>query len=135
MAGSLHWVLLAYRLPRDPSTTRVAVWRRLRRHGVVALVDGLVALPADARTREQLDWIADEVMAAGGEATVWVARLGSAAMERTLAGRMADAVAADYGATHAAATAALDEPPATRTRVAARLRRELRRIGQRDFFP
>lgn len=31
MAPSLQWVLLAYRTPREPSTDRVAVWRKLRR--------------------------------------------------------------------------------------------------------
>ena len=135
MAGSLEWVLLAYRIPREPSTERVTVWRKLRRLGVVQVVDGLVALPADARTREQLEWIADEAVDAGGEATVWVARLGSRAMERALAARMAAAVGDDYAATEAAAAAALSEPPATRSRTALRLGRELQRISRRDFFP
>ena len=78
MSGRLEWVLLAYRLPREPSTPRIALWRRLRRLGVVQVLDGLVALPADARTREQLEWLADEVLEADGEASVWMgaARLG-----------------------------------------------------------
>lgn len=41
-----------------------------------------MALPADARTKEQLEWLADEVVEAGGEATVWLGRPGSAADER-----------------------------------------------------
>src|SRR2546421_12267955 len=57
-----EWVLLAYRLPRDPSGPRVTVWRKLRRLGAVQLVDGLVALPADAATVEAFDWLADEVV-------------------------------------------------------------------------
>src|SRR5213080_3282008 len=56
-----QWVLLAYRLPRDPSTPRIALWRTLRRLGAAQLLDGLVALPADSRTREQLEWAADGV--------------------------------------------------------------------------
>ena len=56
-----EWVLLAYRLPRQPSTPRSNVWRKLKRLGVAQLGDGLVALPADARTREALEWIAEEV--------------------------------------------------------------------------
>src|SRR5262249_39018906 len=32
-----RWVLLAYRLPREPSTPRIAVWRRLRRLGALQL--------------------------------------------------------------------------------------------------
>jgi hypothetical protein len=67
-AGAGDWVLLTYRLPREPSTPRASVWRKLRRLGVAQLADGLVALPEDARTREHLEWIADEVLAAGGTA-------------------------------------------------------------------
>lgn len=133
MATSIDWVLLAYRMPREPSTARVTVWRKSRRLGVVQLVDGLVALPADARTREQLGWIADEVLEAGGEATVWVGRPGSRAQERHLATRMADAIAAEYlDVMEQAETAAAD---GCTLRTVSRLRRELQRIGQRDFFP
>ena len=94
----MKWVFLLYRLPRDPSTPRIALWRNLRRLGVVQLADGLVALPLDARTKEQLEWLADDVIEAGGEASIWVAEAGSAAQERALAARMAEAVAAEYRA-------------------------------------
>src|SRR5438876_11325206 len=90
-----QWVLLAYRLPREPSTPRIALWRALRRLGVGQLLDRLVALPADSRTREQMEWLADEVLEAGGEATVWLARPGSAAQERALATRMQEAGSAE----------------------------------------
>jgi hypothetical protein len=131
----LEWVLLAYRLPREPSGPRVTVWRKLRRLGVVQVLDGLVGLPADARTREHLEWLADEVGEAGGEAWVWFGRLGSAGQERALAARMAEAVAADYAAVIADVEANEGEPEVVRRRVVARLRRELQRIGRRDYFP
>src|SRR5205823_1282066 len=92
------WVLLCYRLPREPSTPRITVWRKLKRLGVAQLADGLVALPADARTREQLEWIADEITEAGGEASIWLAQPASAAQERDLAQRLATARAAEYTA-------------------------------------
>src|SRR5438874_12088737 len=88
-----EWVLLAYRLPREPSTPRSALWRKLRRLGAAQVLDGLAALPLDARNREQLGWLAEEVVEAGGEAAVWVGELGSAAQGPELATRMADAVA------------------------------------------
>jgi hypothetical protein len=134
MAGSMEWVLLAYRMPREPSTPRIAVWRKLARLGVAKVGDGLVALPADARSRERLEWIADEVTEAGGEATLWTARLTSAAQERALARRMADAVAAEYRALAAAARGA-GAAGLVKDQTVARLRRELRRISQRDYFP
>ena len=128
-------MLLAYRLPRDPSTPRSALWRKLRRLGAAQVLDGLAALPLDARNREQLEWLADEVIEAGGEATIWVGELTSAAQERELATRMAEAVAAEYRALIDDATAARAERPGPRRRTLGRLRRELRRIRARDHFP
>lgn len=129
------WVLLAYRLPREPSTPRSALWRKLRRLGAAQLLDGLAALPLDARNREQLEWLADEVIDAGGEATIWVGELASLAQERELAARMADEVADDYRRLLAEAESARDDPAGARRRTLGRLRRELRRIRARDYFP
>lgn len=128
-------MLLAYRLPRDPSTPRSALWRKLRRLGAAQVLDGLAALPLDARNREQLEWLADEVVEAGGEATIWVGELASAAQERELAGRMAEVVAAEYLAVIEDAARAHAEPSGPRRRTLARLRRELRRTRARDYFP
>ena len=130
-----RWVLLAYRLPREPSNPRVAVWRKLERLGVARLGDGLVALPADARTREQIDWLAEEILEAGGTATVWLASAGSAAQERVIAEAMRAARAAEYRAVTDQARAAANGAAVERTRGARRLRGELRRIARRDFFP
>lgn len=135
VADRITWVLLAYRMPREPSTPRIAVWRTLRRLGAVQVLDGLVALPADARTREQFEWLADEVAAAGGEASLWLGTIASAGQERGLVQQMADRVAAEYAHVVADAAAAGGEPDPIRRRTLARLRRELRRIGRRDFFP
>ncbi|MGH8776102.1 MAG: Chromate resistance protein ChrB [Jiangellaceae bacterium] len=128
-----QWVLLCYRLPREPSTPRIAVWRKLRRLGVAQLGDGLVALPADARTREHLDWVADEVTGAGGTASVWLARPASMRQERDLAQQMATARAAEYAAIAVRAAAAGDGPDSVA--LLRRLRAEFGRVGRRDFFP
>src|SRR5947208_16995471 len=130
----MAWVLLAYRLPRDPSTPRSALWRKLRGLGAAQVLDGLAALPLDARNREQLEWLADEVVEAGGEATIWVGELASAAQERELASRMAEVVARDYRVLIADAAAARGEARGRR-RTLGRLRRELRRIRAPDYFP
>jgi hypothetical protein len=131
----ISWVLLAYRLPREPSTPRSALWRKLRRLGVAQVLDGLAALPLDARNREQLEWLADEILEAGGEATIWVGELGSAGQERELAARMAETVAVEYRALLDEAAAAGSQPFGQRRRTVGRLRRELRRIRARDYFP
>ena len=81
-----RWVLLVYRLPREPSRHRVAVWRKLRDLGALYIQDGVVALPEDAVTREQLEWLQLRVREAGGEATLWEARPGTVAEEAELVG-------------------------------------------------
>jgi len=128
-------VLLAYRLPRTPSTPRSAVWRKLKRLGVAQLLDGLVALPCDSRNREQLEWVAEEVVDAGGEASVWVGELASRAQERELAGRMSESTAGEYRALLEEVGAARLQPAGRRSRSVKRLRREMRRIRARDYFP
>ena len=77
-------MLLSYRLPREPSTPRIALWRRLRKLGAVQLGDGVAALPLDDRTREHMDWLAADVEEAGGEAIVWVADPSTKAEEKLL---------------------------------------------------
>jgi phosphomevalonate kinase len=77
----MRWVLLVYRIPREPSRHRVAVWRKLRDLGALYLQDGVAALPEDAVTREQLEWLQLRVREAGGEATLWEGRPGTAAEE------------------------------------------------------
>lgn len=137
MAGSdQEWVLLAYRLPREPSTPRSTVWRKLKRLGVLQVADGVVALPADARTREALEWIAEEVLDHDGEATVWIGRPADSAGRAALVARIVAAVDSEYDQLIAEVQAL---PPGmgdgALRRTVARLRRELHRIEGRDFFP
>jgi hypothetical protein len=134
MSQAEDWVLLAYRLPRVPSTPRSAVWRKLKRLGVAQLGDGLVALPADPRTREQLEWIAEEVTDHGGEATLWLGRPLDTNAASVVVSRMTAAVAAEYQAVAAEAAAMRTADAVAQRRAVARLRRELRRIAGRDFF-
>jgi hypothetical protein len=79
-----RWVLLVYRMPREPSRHRVAVWRKLRDLGALYLQDGVAALPEDAVTREQLEWLQLRVREARGEATLWEGRPGTMAEEAEL---------------------------------------------------
>jgi hypothetical protein len=132
-----EWVLLTYRLPREPSTPRSAVWRKLRKLGVAQISDGLVALPTGARNREQLEWVAEEVTDAGGTAGIWLARPATRAQEDQLAATLAAARAAEYQALIAAAAAVAGglSDAVTRAGALRRLRNELRAIQRRDYFP
>ena len=84
MEERTRWLVLIYRLPREPSRPRVAAWRKLKTLGAVYLQDGVAALPEDAVTREQLEWLQLNVREAGGEATLWEARPGTLAEEKRL---------------------------------------------------
>jgi hypothetical protein len=129
-----QWVLLSYRIPREPSQPRIAVWRKLERLGVARLGDGLIALPADDRTREQLDWVAEEVVDNGGTAMIWIASPGDRTQEQVVIDGMRTARVAEYRAVIEQATA-VSADEAERTRLVRKLRGELRRITDRDYFP
>ena len=94
----------------------------------------MVALPLDNRNREQLEWVADDVTEAGGEATIWIGTLASGAQERQLAARMRETVAAEYRTLIEEAEGVRLQAAGKRRRSLARLRRELRRIRLRDYF-
>jgi hypothetical protein len=128
------WVLLAYRLPREPSTPRIAVWRKLRQLGAAQIVDGLVALPADNRTREQMAWLAEQVREASGDAWVWEATPTSRAQARDLTAAMAAGISAEYEAIADQAMKAARANAPLKARALSRLRRELHRVEARDYF-
>src|SRR5215217_6843178 len=67
------WILLSSRVPRQPTRLRLAIWRRLKRHGAVLIHDAVWVLPADAKTREAFEWLAQEIEEQGGTAWVWEA--------------------------------------------------------------
>lgn len=131
----MRWVWLIYRLPREPSSPRIAVWRQLRRLGVAQVTDGVAALPLDARNRERLEWLADEVLEAEGQAMVWLAEPTSASVERRLVEGLAAERAEEYRQVIVQANEADTRDQAGRRRELRRLRRQLRRIRQRDYFP
>ena len=76
------WILLSSRLPREPSRLRLGVWRRLRRVGALLLHDSVWILPADAKTREAFEWLAEEIEEQGGTALTWEAQSLSAAQDQ-----------------------------------------------------
>jgi hypothetical protein len=87
------WILISYRIPREPSTKRIAIWRRLRRLGALQIGEGVAALPLNAQSREQFDWIASEVEDSGGEAIVWIAEPSTKAEARLLERRRQERLA------------------------------------------
>jgi hypothetical protein len=67
------WLLLVYRIPREPTSRRVFVWRKLKQLGAIALQDAVWVLPRTPRTQEQLQWLAAEITELEGNAVLWEA--------------------------------------------------------------
>jgi len=102
--------------------------------GVIQIGDGLVALPANAHTQEQLEWIADEVAEAGGAAAIWFGRPGSSNYEKSLMSKMANSVSKEYSAIAAEAALAFTLTPKDRRRTLTRLQRQYWRVHSRDYI-
>jgi hypothetical protein len=143
-------MLLSSRLPREPSRLRLGVWRRLRRLGALLVHDAVWVLPADARTREACEWLAEEIEEQGGTVWIWEAG-GSAAQDRALVelfrreadGRYAEIAASAQGIRNAALRGRRRGRP-VRARDADALSHGLRQLrgleralrleGRRDYF-
>ena len=128
------WVLLAYRLPREPSTPRIAVWRSLRRLGAAQVGDGLVVLPRTDETLEQFEWLAEDIRASGGESSVWLSEATTRAQEGHWVGRIVAASDDEYAALQQRAADGAALEPSDRRRALRQLRAEYRRVRARDFF-
>jgi len=130
---SEDWVMLVYRVPREPSTPRIAIWRKLRKYGAYQLTDGVVLLPASARTREQLEWVAEDAVSAGGSGEVWSAAPTNPAEFERIRAELQSARGAEYAEIVVEAQQAEDHAdPAKQLGV---LRRRFREITRRDHFP
>lgn len=62
------WLILVYRVPRQPTRLRAAVWRRLKAHGAVYLQDSVVALPDIGGRERALRTLRREILGMGGSA-------------------------------------------------------------------
>jgi len=137
------WLLCSYRLPREPSRLRLAVWRRLRRLGALMVHGGLWVLPRDHKTREDFEWLSQEIEERGGEVLLWEARSLATAQDTSLAASFRTESERRYAelavAAEQLARVARRRPlkPASMEQVMQRLRlleRGLRQERRRDYF-
>lgn len=68
-----RWLLLGHQLPTRSSNARVKTWRRLQQIGAVPARNSVYVLPNTEQCREDFEWIRSEIVALGGEATVFAA--------------------------------------------------------------
>lgn len=90
------WLLLVYRIPREPTAGRVFVWRKLKQLGAIALQDAVWVLPLTPRTQEQFQWLAAEITELAGEAILWQADQLYATDTEALLKQFVEPVEAEY---------------------------------------
>lgn len=139
------WILFSSRLPREPTRLRLSIWRRLKRIGAVLLHDSVWVLPADAKTREAFEWLAEEIEEQGGTALTWEAQSLSGDQDRRIvqqfraeADERYGGLAASAGEIRRAALAGRNRlrptPIAQAIRQLRGLERALRLERRRDYF-
>ncbi|MEH2112368.1 Chromate resistance protein ChrB [Nostoc sp.] len=69
------WNLLVYKVPAQPSTQRVYVWRKLKGLGALYLQQSVCLLPQRKDLQSHLEELKADMIAGGGEAdllTIWI---------------------------------------------------------------
>jgi hypothetical protein len=66
----ISWLLLTYKVPSDPATKRVALWRRLKSFGAVYLQNGVCLLPKTDEHVRRLKLLENDITEMGGESVL-----------------------------------------------------------------
>jgi hypothetical protein len=91
-----RWCLLIHQLPPKPLYLRARIRQRLARVGAVALKNSVYVLPHSESSVEDLQWIAEEAVAGGGEAFLCTADFLGRPTEEDLEERFRRQSGADY---------------------------------------
>ena len=142
MPAEQRWLLLIHQLPSKPAYFRVKIWRRLQGIGAVAVKSTVYALPANAETQEDFEWLLKEIAEGGGEAMVCEARLIDGLSDVQVRGLFDAARDEDYEAVAKELRTLIErldigvtsEEKAEARSQARRLRRRLSDIAAIDFF-
>ena len=81
---SRRWLLLIHQVPPKPDYLRVKVRRRLQKLGAVPLKSSVYVLPDTEEHLEDFQWLANEIAADGGDATICSATMLSGVSDREL---------------------------------------------------
>ncbi len=139
-----RWYVLVHQLPPRPLYLRAKVRNRLSKVGAVALKNSVYVLPRTDDCLEDLQWIAEEAVAGGGEAficeTRFVAGISTEALVKLFQGeRQADYTALTREIREALAAlkrrSGMNPPEQDLTGRLARFKKRLDEIKAIDFFP
>jgi hypothetical protein len=68
--SELAWLLLTYKVPTEPASKRIAIWRRLKGMGAVYLQNGVCVLPKTVDHVRWLKMLENDVSEANGECVI-----------------------------------------------------------------
>jgi Protein ChrB, N-terminal len=68
--ASRSWLLLIYKVPAEPASKRVALWRRLKSMGAVYLQNGVCLLPKTDDHTRRLKMLENDIAEMGGDAVI-----------------------------------------------------------------
>lgn len=66
----MHWLVLVYRIPSEPTRLRSTAWRRLKALGAVYLQNSVAALPKDAASERALRKLRHDIIGMSGTAVL-----------------------------------------------------------------
>ncbi len=138
------WLLLLHQVPPKPSYFRVKIWRRLQHLGAVAVKNAAYVLPNREQAWEDFEWIAREIIDAGGGAALCEVRFVGGLSDEAVEAMFREARDTDYAEVAEGARTlaeALADPSESADRQHAdvtpqieRLRKRLAEITSIDFF-
>ncbi|MDQ7096361.1 chromate resistance protein ChrB [Desulfosporosinus sp. PR] len=62
-----EWLLLSYKVPPEPSSKRVSIWRKIKGCGAIYIQNGVCMLPKNDEHQRQFKIIQNEIVNIGGE--------------------------------------------------------------------
>jgi hypothetical protein len=127
-----RWLILVHRIPSRPLYLRAKMRQRLAAVGAVAVKNSVYLLPHGAETLEDLQWIAQEIVAGGGDAHLIAGDFVDGVANDAAIAQFRQERDADYAALADEAKAAL--AGAELAIAHQRLTRRLDEIRELDFF-
>ena len=127
------WLFLIHQIPPKPDYFRVKIRRRLQQLGAVALKNSVYLLPQRPETREDFEWLAREIQAEGGEATLCRGALLAGTNDEEVETMFRTERDTDYAAIERDARALAGRGEPTDDELA-RLRRRLEETERIDWF-
>jgi hypothetical protein len=135
----VRWIILVHRIPPRPLYLRAKMRQRLSAAGAIAVKNSVYLLPLGDEAVEDFEWIAQEIVAGGGDAHVFVGEFLDPQADAGAVAQFRQARETEYRQLAEDARALSKAPrsrlgTATLTQTHERLTRRLNQLRRLDFF-